>query len=85
MTDPVGETIKPDATLDTCGQFCPVPIYLTAKQVKQMHVGQVLEVIADDPGILADMPAWSKATGHAIVFSGERERIYRYGIRKEHE
>lgn len=85
MTQVTRGTIKPDATLDTRGQFCPVPIYLTAKQIRQMAVGQVVEVLSDDPGILADMPAWSKATGHAIVFSEERDHAYRYGIRKEHE
>lgn len=74
-----------DVTLDTRGQFCPVPIYLTAKQVRQMRVGQVVEVLSDDPGILADMPAWSTTTGHTIVFSEEQDKVYRYGIRKEHD
>ena len=53
--------------LDTCGLFCPVPILLTAREIKGMTAGQRLQVIGDDPGIVEDMPVWCEETGHALV------------------
>lgn len=43
------ENIKPDVVHDVVGTFCPVPIAEAAKVMKDMQVGQVLELIADDP------------------------------------
>lgn len=56
-----------DVKLDTLGLFCPMPIILTAKKIKGLAVGQVLEVISDDEGIKKDMPAWCQTTGHELV------------------
>ena len=55
--------MKADDTLDCIGLYCPMPIANTAKKIKEMKTGEVLEVIADDEGIKADMPAWCSATG----------------------
>lgn len=56
-----------DVTLDTLGYFCPMPIIMTSKKIKELSVGQVLEVISDDEGIKKDMPAWCQTTGHEMV------------------
>ena len=56
-----------DSTLDCAGTFCPIPIARTAKAIKEVEVGQVLEVIATDDGIKADMPAWCRTTGHEFL------------------
>jgi tRNA 2-thiouridine synthesizing protein A len=53
--------------LDARGLKCPMPIVRTAQQIKEMASGQLLEVLATDPGAVADFAAWSRATGHAIV------------------
>ena len=72
----------PDATLDTVGTLCPVPIHLTSKRMKELKQGELLEVLSDDEGILSDMPAWCKATGHEIVHTHHEGREYRFYIRK---
>ena len=59
--------MKADLTVDCVGLYCPMPIVNTARQIKQMQVGQVLEVIADDPGIQQDMPNWAKMTGNEFL------------------
>jgi tRNA 2-thiouridine synthesizing protein A len=59
--------MKADVTVDCVGLYCPMPIVNTAKQIKQMQVGQVLEVVADDPGIQQDMPNWAKMTGNEYL------------------
>jgi TusA-related sulfurtransferase len=44
-----------------------MPIVKTAQKIKELKTGQVLEVVADDIGIRADMPAWTEATGHEFL------------------
>lgn len=43
--------IQADVKLDTLGYFCPMPIIMTLKKIKELTVGQVLEVVSDDEGI----------------------------------
>lgn len=47
--------IQADVKLDTLGYFCPMPIILTSKKIKELTMGQVLEVVSDDEGIKKDM------------------------------
>jgi TusA-related sulfurtransferase len=56
------ELPAPARTIDTSGTLCPIPIVETAKAVKGLGAGEVLLVIATDPGIALDMPMWCKAT-----------------------
>ena len=53
---------EPVQVLDTSGLLCPIPIVRTAAAVKGLKDGDVLLVIATDPGIATDMPMWCKAT-----------------------
>jgi len=52
----------PDRTLDTSGTLCPFPIVETARAMKALAPGEVVRVLATDPGIALDMPMWCKAT-----------------------
>jgi TusA-related sulfurtransferase len=61
------DKIKPDVVHDVVGTFCPVPVAETSKMIKQMQIGQILELIADDPGVVEDIPAWCKATGQEFL------------------
>ncbi len=54
-------------TLDCSGMSCPMPILKTKKAVDKLEPGQVLKMIATDPGAKPDMEAWSKKTGHKLV------------------
>lgn len=74
--------MKPDATLDTFGLLCPMPSIKTAQKIKELKVGEVLEVLATDPGIREDMPAWCRATGNEYLGLEEREGEYRVYLRK---
>ena len=59
--------MRADMTLDTLGYFCPMPIIMTSKKIKELTLGQVLAVLSDDEGIKKDMPAWCETTGHALM------------------
>jgi TusA-related sulfurtransferase len=74
--------MKADASLDCVGLYCPMPIIKTKEKVQDLEVGQVLEVIADDKGIKADMPAWCDSTGNEFLGVEEEDGEYRVYIRK---
>ncbi|MEI7903962.1 MAG: sulfurtransferase TusA family protein [Candidatus Firestonebacteria bacterium] len=61
------ENITPDSTLDCVGLYCPVPIIKTTQKLKELKAGEILEIDADDEGILKDMPAWCKTTGNEYL------------------
>jgi TusA-related sulfurtransferase len=63
----VGEVIEADVTLDCTGLFCPQPVIRTAARVKEMQAGQVLEVLATDPGFQVDLPAWCLSHRHEFL------------------
>ena len=78
--------IESDFTLDTLGYFCPMPIILTSKKIKELSNGQVLEVVSDDEGIKKDMPAWCQPTGHDMVGleeeNSDTKRVYKAYVKK---
>ena len=73
---------QPVMTLDTFGLLCPVPIMKTASAIREIAVGEVLEVLADDPQILEDMPAWCASNGHALLDAIEEGEEYRLFVKK---
>ena len=70
-------------SLDCVGLYCPMPIVQTAAAIKQLKPGDVLEVIADDKGIVKDMPAWCDATGNELLGIEENEGEYKVYVRKK--
>jgi tRNA 2-thiouridine synthesizing protein A len=60
-------SITPDQTLDCSGLACPMPILKTKKAVDGLQIGQILKMIATDPGSASDMEAWTQKTGHQLV------------------
>lgn len=75
--------MKTDATLDCVGLYCPMPIAQTAKKMKDLKTGQILEIIADDEGIKEDMPAWCKTTGNEFLGIEEDEGQYKVYVKKQ--
>ncbi|MDY6836196.1 MAG: sulfurtransferase TusA family protein [Chloroflexota bacterium] len=71
-----------DVTLDCVGLYCPMPISKTAKKIKELNQGQVLEVLADDEGIKEDMPAWCRVTGNEFLGIEEEYGQYKAYVRK---
>jgi tRNA 2-thiouridine synthesizing protein A len=69
--------------LDARGLKCPMPIVRTAQQMKTLASGQLLEVLATDPGAVADFAAWSRTTGNEIVESSVADDVYRFVLRRK--
>ena len=75
-------TINADHTLDCSGLSCPMPILKLAKEMKKIDVGQVLELLATDPGSKRDVPAWCDKTGHEFIESAEDGGTLKYYVRR---
>ncbi len=60
-------------TLDVRGLLCPLPVIRTQNRVRDLEDGEVLEVVASDPGVLHDIPAWCRIHGHRVLACDERE------------
>ena len=81
MTTDISLPKSDSVLLDARGLKCPMPIVRTAQQIKTLASGQLLEVLATDPGAVADFAAWSRSTGNAIVESGVDNGVYRFVLR----
>ena len=69
-------------TLDMKGFNCPIPIVKTAQAMKTLHQGDVLEVLATDPGSVPDFRAWSKSTGNELLEHTDDSGVHRFVLRK---
>ena len=77
--------MKADQSLDCVGLYCPIPIVKTAAKIKQLKLGEVLEIVADDKGIKLDVPAWCEATGHEFLGIEEDDGEIKVYIKKSHQ
>jgi len=75
-------TLLADQNIDCLGLFCPMPILKTREAMKTLQVGQVLEMISDDPASDPDMRSWSAKTGHELIEISRDGAVYRFLIRK---
>ena len=67
---------------DASGLACPLPIVKTKKALADMASGQVLRVVATDPGSVCDMAAFTEQTGHALLDQGSENSKFIFYIRK---
>jgi tRNA 2-thiouridine synthesizing protein A len=72
-----------DRELDVKGLNCPLPILRTKKALAEMETGQVLHVLATDPGSLKDFPAFAKQTGNALVKQQEENRVFEFFLKRK--
>jgi tRNA 2-thiouridine synthesizing protein A len=71
-----------DQELDATGLNCPLPILRAKKALGGMASGQVLHIIATDPGSVKDFEAFAKQTGNALVESKEEGGKFKFLIKK---
>lgn len=69
-------------TLDMKGFACPLPIARTAQAIRELAVGDLLEVLTTDPGSVPDFAAWSGSTGHELIEHSDEDGVFRFLIRK---
>lgn len=76
------DTIKVDQILDLKGLLCPMPVVKLQVAVKKLAAGAVIEGIATDPGVMADIPAWARSTGNELLSITQVGKEYHFVVKK---
>lgn len=72
-----------DQVLDVKGLNCPLPILRTKKKLAEMTSGQVLRILATDPGSLRDFQAFAKQTGNELLSHTDTDGIFEYLMKRK--
>ncbi len=72
-----------DQELDASGLNCPLPILRAKKTLNGMESGQILRIVATDPGSVKDFEAFAKQTGNELMESGEEDGKYTFLLKKK--
>ncbi len=71
------------STLDLKGLLCPMPVVKIAQAIKKIEVGEAIEATATDPGVMADIPAWTRSTGNELVTMEKVEgKVIRFVVKR---
>jgi tRNA 2-thiouridine synthesizing protein A len=71
-----------DKEFDASGLACPLPIVKTKKALNDMTPGQVLRVVATDPGSVADMAAFAEQTGNQLLEQSTQDKKFVFFLKK---
>lgn len=69
--------------LDTLGMVCPQPIIEIAQKIKELAIGQTIEIWSDDPVICLDLPAWCESTGHKLTHETHENEVIKIKVVKK--
>jgi tRNA 2-thiouridine synthesizing protein A len=72
-----------DKDLDARGLNCPLPILRTKKALGDLQSGQVLRIVATDPGAVKDFAAFCKQTGHVLVSQEQTDKEFTFFMKKK--
>lgn len=78
----MSKLIKPDRTLDCIGLYCPEPVFRTRIEIDKLAVGQILEVLADDPAAEEDIKSLVKRFGQRLLEVSREGKRFRFLIEK---
>ena len=78
----MAEASKPKKTLDCIGLYCPEPLFQTREQIDSIEVGDVLEVLSNDPAAEEDLKRFVKRTGHELLELENKDGNLRFLIKK---
>lgn len=69
-------------TLDATGLLCPLPVLKARKRLQSLNTGEILQILADDPAAIIDVPHFCSEAGHDLVEQREDGAQQIYLIRK---
>jgi tRNA 2-thiouridine synthesizing protein A len=76
------DAVQTTKILDLKGLLCPIPVVKMAQAIKTVAIGEVIEATATDPGVMADIPAWCRTTGHELVRIAREDKIIAFAVRR---
>ena len=74
--------VKTQRELDCIGLYCPEPVFRTRQEIDKLAVGQVLEVIADDPAAEEDIKRLVERLGHQLLEIRKEKDVFHFFIKK---
>ncbi len=77
------QALQVDREVDARGLNCPLPILRTKKALNDMASGQVLRVLATDPGSVRDFEAFAKQTGNQLMQFAEQDGVFSFLIKRK--
>jgi tRNA 2-thiouridine synthesizing protein A len=83
MSQPLSEIPSAASTVDARGSACPGPLLEAKKAIGSVMVGEVLEVLSNDPGTKDDIPIWAKKVGHEYLGHAEADGYERIFVRRQ--
>ncbi len=78
----MSELVMAKMTLDLKKLLCPIPVVKLSNAIKEVEVGDIVEATATDPGVMMDIPAWCKSTGHELLSLDEENDIFTFRVKK---
>jgi len=78
----MSDVSKPVKILDCIGLYCPQPLFQTREQIDTITVGEILEVLSDDPAAEEDLKRFAKRAGHQIIEFENKDGVLRFLIKK---
>lgn len=72
-----------DKDLDARGLNCPLPILRTKKALGELQSGQVLRIVATDPGSVKDFAAFCRQTGNELLSQTDANREFTFFMKKK--
>ena len=72
-----------DKELDARGLNCPLPILKAKKALNEMQSGQVLKIVATDPGSVKDFQAFCKQTGNDLLSQAAAEKEFTFFLKRK--
>jgi tRNA 2-thiouridine synthesizing protein A len=77
------QAVQFEREVDARGLNCPLPILRTKKALNDMASGQVLRILATDPGSVRDFEAFARQTGNQLLQHGERDGAFYFLLRRK--
>ena len=76
------EAVSIAMTVDAKGLACPMPVFRAKKGLLSVGSGDVVEVLATDPGSIPDFKAFANSTGHTLLSAAQEGSVYRFLLRR---
>ncbi len=68
-----GKRVRIASSVDAVGLFCPIPVVKLKLELENVRLNEVIELLADDPGVLDDLPAWCRETNNRLLSMNKNE------------
>jgi tRNA 2-thiouridine synthesizing protein A len=81
---PAGQPARAALVIDALGKKCPIPIIMLAERIREVAIGQTIEVLADDPAAKSDLPAWCMLKSQEYVQTRDLASGWAFLVRRSY-